>query len=63
VVGVNVMPDPGADVATSSIVSIVSVLVQVDPVIRTPERHSTTIVGVPISTVPLRSMPAGRRIV
>ena len=63
VVGVEVMPDPGADVAASSIVSIVSVLVQVDPLIRIPERHSTTILGVPTSTVPVRSMPAGRRIV
>lgn len=62
-VGVEVMPDPSAEVAASSIVSIVSVLVQVDPLMRTPERHSTTIVGVPTSTVPVRSTPAGRRIV
>jgi hypothetical protein len=63
VVGVEVMPDPRADVAASSTVSTVSVLEQVAPVIRTPERHSTIIVGVPVSTVPVRSMPAGRRIV
>lgn len=57
------MPEPRAEVAASSIVSTVSVGWQTDPLTITPERHSTMILGVPIRTVPVRSIPAGRRIV
>jgi hypothetical protein len=47
VVGFGVMPDPRADAAASSIVSIVSELEQVEPLTKIPDRHSTRIVGVP----------------
>lgn len=62
VVGVVVMPEPNAEVAASSIVSIVSRVEQADPLTRTPPTHSTTTWGVPIKTVPVRSIPTGRSI-
>jgi len=63
VVGVEVMPDPRAEVAASSMVSIVSVLAQVEPLTKIPDKHSTITVGIPWRTLPVRSMATGRRIV
>ena len=63
VVGVEVMPDPRAEVAASSMVSIVSVLAQVEPLTKIPDKHSTITVGIPWRTLPVRSMASGRRIV
>jgi len=63
VVGDAVNGEPKADVAARWIVSTVSVVEQVAPRIRVPERHSTSVLGLPINTVPVRSIPAGFKIV
>lgn len=59
VVGVEVRAEPSAEVAANWRVFEVSVLRQVDPTTNNPELHSVTITGVPISTVPVKSTPAG----
>jgi hypothetical protein len=63
VVGLLVNGEPTAEVAARWIVSIVSVEEQVEPMINIPSKHLTTITGVPISTVPVRSTATGVRIV
>ncbi len=63
VVGVEVIPDPRAEVAASSMVSIVSVFAQDEPLAKIPDKHSTITVGIPWRTLPVRSMATGRRIV
>lgn len=55
--------EPRAEVAARWMVSTVSVEEQIPPRIRPAEIHSTTITGVPSNTVPVRSTPAGLRIV
>ena len=61
-VGDGVKDEPSADVAARWIVSTVSVVRQVVPRTRLPDRHSTSMLALPISTVPVRSIPAGFRI-
>ena len=63
VVGVEVIPDPRAEVAASSMVSIVSVFAQDEPLAKIPDKHSTITVGIPWRILPVRSMDTGRRIV
>lgn len=63
VVGLDVLGWPGADVAESSSVLTVSAVLHELPTFGVTPRHSARIVGVPINTVPVRSTPAGRRIV
>jgi len=50
-------------ITARSRVSAVSVPAQVEPETRIPERHSASINGVPGTTVPVRSTPAGVRTV
>jgi hypothetical protein len=59
VVGGVVSGEPRAEVAARWIVSTVSVAEQVEPATRIPDRHSTTMIDVPIKIVPVRSIPAG----
>lgn len=62
VVGVFVNGEPGAEVAAKWIVSRVSPTAQLGPETSLPPIHFTMMEGVPISTVPVRSIPAGWRI-
>lgn len=55
--------EPRAEVAARWIVSIVSLAEQVEPLTRVPAMHSRTITGVPIKTVPVRSILAGFKMV
>ena len=61
--GVGVFSCPAAEVAASSRVFAVSWDEQLEPFTRTSPRHSERIEGVPSRTVPVKSTPAGRRIV